>query len=128
MVGVEPKGGGLHGRIRRGSIHLQSLPPPSLLQNVLYWYRYVDDVLCAWSGSINQLHEFLGLLNSRYPSIRFTMEIGGRHINFLDLGISINEHGQHEFEIYRKPTHTDVVISGNSFDPPLLTNLPLFRP
>jgi Fic family protein len=65
--------------------------PHPLLQKILYWHRYVDDVLCAWTGSINQLHEFLELLNNRYPSIRFTMEIGGNRINFLDLTISINE-------------------------------------
>ena len=71
-----------------------------------------------------QLHEFLELLNTRYPSIRFTMEIGGERINFLDLTISINEHRRHEFEIYRKPTHTNVVISEDSFHPPPLTNMP----
>ena len=26
-------------------------PPHPLLQKILYWHRYVDDVLCAWSGS-----------------------------------------------------------------------------
>lgn len=83
-----------------------------LLQYIVYWHRYVDDVLCLWTGSPDLLDEFLIFLNSLYPSIRFTLEVGGQSINFLDLTISLHE-GKHDFEIYRKPTYTDIVINGN---------------
>ena len=39
-------------------------------------YRYVDDVLCLWSSTLPQLNDFLALINSFYPSIQFTLEIG----------------------------------------------------
>jgi hypothetical protein len=85
-----------------------------LTQYVGYWHRYVDDVLCLWTGSVPQLHEFLHFLNSLYPSITFTLEVGGKSINFLDLSITIHE-GKHEFEVFRKPTYTDIAIDGSSY-------------
>ena len=57
--------------------------------HVLYWYRYVDDVLCSWGGSLLQLQEFLSMLNDEFSSITFTLEVGGDKINFLDLTVSI---------------------------------------
>jgi len=44
-----------------------------LIQNIRYWHRYVDDVLCMWSESISELHNFLILLNSRHSNIKFTI-------------------------------------------------------
>ena len=81
-----------------------------------YWYKYVDDILCLWSGSLTQLNDFLAILNSQFPSIKFTIEVGGTNINFLDLSIYISE-GKHHFNIYRKPTHTDITIQGDSYCP-----------
>ena len=88
-----------------------------LTQHVAYWFRYVDDVLCLWTGSIPQLHEFLAFINGFYPTIKFTPEIGGSTINFLDINISVKNH-KHISEIFRKPTHTDLVIDGSSYHPP----------
>jgi len=59
-----------------------------LILNIRYWHRYVDGVLCMWSGSISELHDFLNLLNSKHSNIKFTIEVGGNTINFLDLSIS----------------------------------------
>ena len=78
--------------------------------------RYLDDVLCVWTGSEEQLGDFLTHLNSFYPSIIFTMEIGGQRIDFLDLIISILS-DRYTFEIYRKDTATDILIHGSSFCP-----------
>jgi len=88
-----------------------------LLQHVHYWCRYVDDVLCLWHGNTEQLTDFLHFINSSlYPSIKFTLEVGGSSINFLDLTITL-ANNRHYFEIYRKPTHTDTLIHGLSFHP-----------
>ena len=88
----------------------------TLTKYTQYWYRYVDDILCLWNGTTSQLHEFRSLLNSLYPSIKFTLEIGGNQINFLDLEIPVLD-GKHSFGIYRKPTTTDVLICGDSYHP-----------
>ena len=88
-----------------------------LLTKIVYWYRYVDDVVCLWNGSLADLDSFLQFINSRYPTIQFTLEIGGKSINFLDLSISlVNDH--HEFNIHRKNTCTDISIHATSYCPP----------
>jgi len=88
-----------------------------LLPHILYCFRYVDDVICLWAGPEPLLHDFLDLINSLFPSINFTPEIGGQSLNFLDLTISIHEN-RHSFSIFRKPTATDQTIHNPSFHNP----------
>lgn len=38
-----------------------------LTQHVAYWHRYVDDVLCLWTGPTTQLQDFLAFINGFYP-------------------------------------------------------------
>ena len=87
-----------------------------LLSHVTYWHRYVDDVLCLWEGHHSLAGNFLNFPNSLFPSIKFTMEMGGESINFLDLTIR-NKDGTHAFSVYRKSTVTDSIIDGRSFCP-----------
>jgi hypothetical protein len=67
-----------------------------LLGHVLYWVRYVDDVLCTWIGPRDRINEFLKYLNTLYPSVQFTSEVGGPNINFLDLSISARDGQRHD--------------------------------
>ena len=85
-----------------------------LLNNIVYWRRYVDDVLCTWTGHRDLCLEFLAYLNKHYPSIKFTLEVGGTSINFLNLTVSERD-GVYEFEVYRKDTSTDGLVHGSSF-------------
>ena len=73
----------------------------NLVNNVAYWFRHVDDILCLWRGTKTELHNSLTFLKSHHPNIQLTLEIGGSKINFLDLSINING-GHHTFDIYRK--------------------------
>lgn len=87
-----------------------------LLTHIILWRRYVDDVICIWNGTHKLIQQFLDFINSLYPSIEFTLEIGGEKLNFLDLTITI-EDDKYNFEIYQKPTATDTTIHGSSFCP-----------
>ena len=91
---------------------------------IKFWKHYVDDILVVWSGSERQINLFNNYLNSIYPKIQFTTEIGNKSIPFLDLQISIiNNH--FEYQIYRKPSFTDTIIPYSSYDP-LNTKLSVF--
>lgn len=90
-----------------------------LLNNLVYWHRYVDDILALWTGTHRQLNIFTQFINSLHANINLTTEIEDKHrsLNFLDLTITlVNDH--HEFNIYRKPTHTDTIIHNTSQHPP----------
>ena len=55
------------------------------------WLRYVDDVLCLWTESVEALQAFLAHLNYLYPSIKFTLEIGRDSIPCLDVRVILSE-------------------------------------
>ena len=88
-----------------------------LSPHIRFWTRYVDDVLCIWHGSLNDLQLCLNHLNMIQPTLKFTMEVGGQRINYLDLTISLEENNNilsPKFSIYRKPTFTGVSIPSSS--------------
>jgi len=90
---------------------------------VISWYRYVDDVFCIWQGTDFELQHFHHQLHSFDENIRFTIEIGNRTLNYLDLTISLAEDNLNdgmltpEFSVYRKDTFTAVSIHQNSWHP-----------
>ena len=76
---------------------------------VVYWGRYVDDVLITLSGTRDELDNFHKQIN-----IKFTVEIENNNkLNFPDITI-IKRANDLEFNIYRKPTSTDPVIPYDS--------------
>ena len=76
----------------------------------LYWHRYVDDILACFTGAERQLNQFLNFINNMHNNIKLTVEVQELNsINCLDLTItSLN--GKHDFSIYHKPSHSDIVI------------------
>ena len=61
---------------------------------------------------------FLQHLNSKQPSIRFTMEIEKYNtIPFLDTSFSRDSNGLLITTVYRKPTHTDQYLAYDSHHP-----------
>jgi len=50
-----------------------------------FYYRYVDDI--ALSAPLSCFKGLLDSFNSFYPRIKFTMELGGEKLNFLDLTV-----------------------------------------
>jgi hypothetical protein len=81
------------------------------------FYRYVDDIFAIVSFTKDRLAEFTELMNSQYPSIKFTVEVEvDSKLPFLDILISRNN-GILDFNVYRKPTQVDRFIDNNSFHP-----------
>ncbi|KAL1447597.1 hypothetical protein WDU94_009868 [Cyamophila willieti] len=92
------------------------LQESKLKNNVISWLRYVDDILVIWSSSNRQLENFKNDINKINDNIKFTLEHGGKEINYLDLTINI-ENNKLKTKIYRKPTYADAIIPADSFHP-----------
>jgi len=45
----------------------------------------VGEILRMWTGTITGVQDFLTFINSFYPSIKFTLEIGGKQIVYGDM-------------------------------------------
>lgn len=100
--------------------HLESKILSSNLSNnhILFWFRYVDDIIVGFNGTNRQIDLFLKSINSMHPNIKFTVEIENENhiLNYLDLSIKhLND--KFDFNIYRKDSFSDSVISFDSFSP-----------
>jgi hypothetical protein len=79
----------------------------------LFFGRYRDDCFVIWVGSLERLHEFHNFINTLDPYLKFTIEIGGRFITFLDLKIGIHE-GRLITTVYSKPTDSHLYLQAES--------------
>ncbi|XP_046385940.1 uncharacterized protein LOC124155816 [Ischnura elegans] len=87
------------------------------------FFRYVDDTFIIWPHGMDTLHSFVDHMNSRHPNIRFTMETETNgELPFLDILIRRRGDGTLGHKVYRKPTHTDLYLNGQSHHHPSQKN------
>jgi hypothetical protein len=81
------------------------------------YLRYVDDILVLYREDKTNIHELLEDFNNLAPTMKFTLEKEqSNRINFLDITITKSQDGL-SFEIYRKPTTTNIIIPNDSCHP-----------
>ena len=83
---------------------------------ILFWFRKADDTIIAiHNDHIQPLNTYL---DSIHPDIKWTKEVeqNGR-IAMLDVTIIHNTDGTLDFDVYRKPTHTNQYIPFDSHHP-----------
>ncbi|XP_018375985.1 PREDICTED: uncharacterized protein LOC108769469 [Trachymyrmex cornetzi] len=68
-----------------------------------FYVRYVDDI--AMGAPFDKTSKILEVFNSFHPRLQFTLEIGGKRLNFLDITIIKNNQSL-EFDWYHKPTYS----------------------
>lgn len=90
--------------------------------HILFWGRYIDDVLILWDGDVHLFSQFVSTLNNNQIGMKFTSEVQMREIAFLDLTISIDDCLQLQTNIYRKPTSTNSFLHWHSYHTPALKN------
>ena len=78
-----------------------------------YFGRYRDDCLVIWVGQEIKLNNFLEFLNSQSDELKFTMEIGGKKLCFLNVLLSIVEN-KIETSVYSKPTDSHLYLHASS--------------
>jgi hypothetical protein len=66
-----------------------------------FYYRYVDNI--ALAAPVTHLNTLVDVFNNYHPRLKFTMELGGDELNFLDVTlIKFDKHIITDW--YRKPT------------------------
>jgi hypothetical protein len=84
---------------------------------IMDYYRYVDDILIVYNEQKTNIINALEDFNAIHSKLKFTMEQGTQNgINYLDLTIKKNQN-ELNFEIYRKPTATDLILHNTSCHP-----------
>ena len=85
----------------------------SYYPELFFYGRYRDDCFLLWTGSVERLHQFFNFINTLDERLKFTMEIGGDTLAFLDLLISII--GNRLFTtVYSKPTDSHLYLQADS--------------
>ena len=64
----------------------------SLLDKIMLWKRYIDDVFMLFKGSKEECDNLVTWLNSLYPGvIKFKYEYSTEMVEFLDLQIMVEK-------------------------------------
>ena len=119
--------------------------PPS------FWKRFIDDILCLFVGTEDELLEFLKYISAYHSTIKFTCEyrlkdkivktkwkngkfiienfpilnIRPRSVDFLDCNIWINEKNKFETDLFVKGTDRITYLKPQSAHAPFVTkNIP----
>lgn len=90
---------------------------PMGANNIIFYKRYIDDLLIIWQGNENDLLSFFQSLNSLDSPIRMTLTYDRQQIHFLD--ITICKQGDRVVTtLFRKPTDRNSLIQAQSHHPP----------
>lgn len=82
---------------------------------IVFWGRFIDDILFVWSGNEEELLQFHEYINTTNPNIKLSIEHSKTSINFLDLTISIDDNNLLHTTIYRKGTDRNTLLRADSF-------------
>ena len=81
------------------------------------YFRYVDDILVVYNDDNTNIYNVIEDFNNLAPKLKFTLEEEqNNQISFLDITIKKNQKGL-SFEVYRKPTTTDIIIPNDPCHP-----------
>ena len=91
-------------------------------KKALVWKRYIDDVFSLWDTSKEEVNIFIEQANSYHPTIKFTAEISGKEITFLDTriykGARFEKKSILDTRTHFKPTETFQYTQFKSCHPP----------
>lgn len=98
-------------------IETQIILQNQLADNVIAWYRFVDDIFVLWKGTEIQLDAFTLYLNSIHPLLEFTITKDPVEISFLDVKVMKKE-GVIHTTLFTKETDKNNLLKRDSFHAP----------
>ena len=66
--------------------------------------KFIDDLIMIWTGSEQELLDFMSDLNKKHPSIKFEFKNSQTKIGFLDVLVNKDHNNMLQTTIYRKQT------------------------
>ena len=111
-----PKNSCSYADIVAEEIDKQVLRSQSIYPELKCWFRFRDDTIVLWRGTVERLQAFFQELNTFDAHLQFTMEIGGRSLHFLDLLITIVDN-KLVTSVYSKPTDAHLYLNAKSSHP-----------
>ena len=98
------------------------------------YVKYVDDIFLIWQHGPEEMNKFVDHINSRTDSMKFTMELSGEEISFLDTFVKFWDRTLYT-DLYCKPyssllhiRHTCISWDASVASWMILTNMPQSLP
>ena len=63
-------------------------------EHINIWKRYIDDIFLIWTNTQETLEEYIKMINSIHPTIKFTYESNKNELTFLDITVYKGERFQ----------------------------------
>lgn len=86
-----------------------------------FYYRFLDDIIGAWTHTLEQFTDFINILNTHHPTIKLKATIDPHSVNFLDTTIfltpSTPTHSSLSTKVFFKPTDTHALLHKTSYHP-----------
>lgn len=87
-----------------------------------FYFRFLDDIIGAWTHGKEKFGEFIAILNNHHTSIKIKHDLQPQQINFLDTTIFLNSTGDGQKQrllskVYFKPTYIHALIHKASYHP-----------
>ena len=89
---------------------------PRINQHISMYCRYIDDIFFIWHGSERELKEFLEVINTVHPTIKFDHKYSRTRIEFLDTIVRLIN-GKLTTTLYTKPTDRRAYLHSGSYHP-----------
>ena len=80
------------------------------------YVRYIDDIFFVWKGTEAQLKEFLEVINTVHPTIKFDAKFSRKKIDFLDTTVKL-QNGKLTITLFTKPTDRRAYLHSKSYHP-----------
>lgn len=78
-----------------------------------FWKCFIDDIFLSWTGSDEDLQNFLDFINTVHSTIKFTHSVSSNMVSFLDIAISFKNRYLC-IDLYSKPTDSHAYLRFNS--------------
>ena len=78
-----PKNSCSYADIVAENIDKKVLASQTIYPELRCWFRFRDDTIVLWRGSVEHLNAFFQALNTFDSHLQFTMDMGGRSLHFL---------------------------------------------
>ena len=89
---------------------------PRIQQHVALYVRYIDDIFFVWKGSERELKEFLEIINTIHPTIKFDYSYSREKIDFLDTTVKLLNK-KLTTTLFTKPTDRRAYLHSKSYHP-----------
>ena len=95
---------------------------PLIKNKAITYLRYIDDIFMIWTASMDELQNFIQVLNSKHQSIRFEFNISTLKMEFLDVLLYKDQNHNIQTTLYKKPNDHQSYLHAKSEHPKSLKN------